>query len=228
MARERSYPQWGGRPRPPCRRQPATLYRAIGLCRLFAGRRARRPPHCNSVLLSLAFAFVVSSAFAQEPRAAALHLPDVELIDQDGIAHRFLPDLVQGRIALVSFVFTGCTTICSPVGANMGALDHLLGARTQHEVSLVSVTLDPFNDTPDVLKRWRDRFDDAAGWRVLTGEPRAVEALLHAMQADPADITSHDAFLWLGDPRSGTWRRVSSLAAPAELAKLVDQLAGQS
>ena len=152
----------------------------------------------------------------------------VELVDQDGTARHFLPDLVQGRIALVSFVFTGCTTICSPVGANMGALDHLLGARTQHEVSLVSVTLDPFNDTPDVLKRWRDRFDDAPGWRVLTGEPRAVEALLHAMQADPADIASHDAFLWLGDPRSGTWRRVSSLAAPAELAKLVDQLAGQS
>ena len=171
---------------------------------------------------------LTSTAHAQEPRAASLHLPDVELVDQDGVPHRFLPDLVQGRIALVSFVFTGCTTICSPVGANMGALDHLLGARTRHEVSLVSVTLDPFNDTPDVLKRWRDRFDDAPGWRVLTGEPRAVEAVLHAMQADPADITTHDAFLWLGDPRSGTWRRVSSLAAPAELEKLVDQLAGQS
>jgi protein SCO1/2 len=167
-------------------------------------------------------------ALAEEPRAASLHLPDVTLVDQDGAPQRFLPDLVQGRIALVSFVFTGCTTICSPVGANMAALDHLLGARTRREVSLVSVTLDPFNDTPEVLKAWRDKLDDAPGWRLLTGEPRAVEALLHAMQADPADIAAHDAFLWLGDPRTGTWRRVSSLAAPEELAKLVDQLAGAS
>jgi len=197
--------------------------------RLF-GQAAGKPSLSGGgfVWAAALLASLLSPASAQEPRAASLHLPDVELVDQDGASRRFLPDLVQGRIALVSFVFTGCTTICSPVGANMGALDRLLGARTRHEVSLVSVTLDPFNDTPDVLKKWRDQFDDGPGWRVLTGEPGTVEALLHAMQADPADIAAHDAFLWLGDPRSGTWRRVSSLAAPAELQKLVDQLAGQS
>jgi protein SCO1/2 len=179
-------------------------------------------------LLALALLTLVLPAAAADERSAILNLPDVELVDQDGVARRLLPDLIQGHIALVSFVFTGCTTICSPVGANMGALDHLLGDRTKHEVSLLSVTLDPFNDTPDELKKWRAQFDDAPGWRILTGEPRAVEAVLHAMQADPADISTHDAFLWLGDPRTGTWRRVSSLAAPAALAALVDQLAARS
>ena len=165
---------------------------------------------------------------ADDERAARLALPDVELVDQDGVARRLRPDLVEGRIALVSFVFTGCTTICSPVGANMGSLDRLLGARTGHEVSLFSVTLDPFNDTPAQLAKWRAPFDDGPGWRLMTGDPRAVEAVLHAMQADPADISTHDAFLWLGDPRTGTWRRVSSLADPATLVALVDRLAARS
>lgn len=181
-----------------------------------------------ALLLVLLLAYSPAGRADPDQRPARLVLPDVELVDQDGVAHRLIPDLVQGRIAVVSFVFTGCTTICSPVGANMGALDRLLGARTRHQVSLFSVTLDPDNDTPARLAAWRAPFDDAPGWRVLTGEPKAVQALLHAMQADPADIGAHDAFLWLGDPRTGTWRRVSSLADPATLAALIDQLAAGS
>jgi hypothetical protein len=46
--------------------------------------------------------------------------------------------------------------------------------------------------------------------------------------SDPADIASHDAFLWLGDPRTGSWRSVSSLADPAVLAALADARAGRS
>jgi protein SCO1/2 len=178
--------------------------------------------------LAIALLTGVGAGRADDERAARLALPDVELVDQDGVTRRLLPDLVEGRIALISFVFTGCTTICSPVGANMGALDRLLGARTGHEVSLFSITLDPFNDTPAQLAKWRGPFDGGPGWRLMTGDPRAVEAVLHAMQADPADISTHDAFLWLGDPRTGTWRRVSSLADPATLVALVDQLAARS
>ena len=192
-----------------------------------SGRCAGRAFLLLSILLAVLLAGS-GMARAEDERAARLVLPAIDLVDQDGMTRHLLPDLVQGRIVLVSFVFTGCTTICSPVGANMAALDRLLGARTSHEVSLMSVTLDPFNDTPAQLAQWRAKFDDGPGWRLLTGDPRKVEALLHAMQADPADIATHDAFLWLGDPRTGTWRRVSSLADPATLAALVDQLAARS
>lgn len=168
---------------------------------------------------------LVAGGAAADDRPAQLELPDVTLVDQDGVSRRLLKDLVRGRIAVVSFVFTGCTTICSPVGANMGALDRLLGTRTAREVSLFSVTLDPYNDTPAQLAKWRAKFDDAPGWRLLTGEPADVEALLHAMQADPAGIANHDGFLWVGDPKTGTWRRVSAFAEPKALAQVIDQLA---
>jgi protein SCO1 len=150
-----------------------------------------------------------------------LDLPNVSLIDQDGVPQRFVPALIEGKIAVVSFVFTGCTTICSPVGANMGALDRMLGARVGAEVSIVSITLDPFNDTPARLAVWRRQFDDRPGWRLLTGNPQQVDRLLHAMRQDTADIAQHDAFLWVGDPRTRTWTRVSSLASPDTLAALI-------
>ena len=184
----------------------------------------------SSALLRIwLFATIVGAvpAFGQQSTPGAgvlLDLPDVALVDQDGVRHRFAQDLARGKIVVVSFLFTGCTTICAPVGATMGALDTLLGARAGAEVSLLSVTLDPFNDTPARLAAWRGQFDDAPGWRLLTGDPDQVARVLHAMRQDSADIAQHDAFLWLGDPRTRTWTRVSSLAAPETLAALIARM----
>ena len=160
-------------------------------------------------------------------RAARLDLPNVDLVDQTGTPHRFVHDLIDGKIAVVSFVFTGCSTVCSPIGANMGALDEMLGRRVGAAVSLVSVTLDPFNDTPAQLAKWRAQFDSAPGWKLLTGDPDKVDRLLHAMRQGVGDITQHDALLWVGDPRSGDWTRVSALAAPDTLAAMIKHLEGE-
>ena len=176
-------------------------------------------------LLAL-LAFRLLPAFGQQATPAQpvqLDLPNVALVDQDGAPHHFVSDLIQGKIAVVSFVFTGCSTICSPVGANMGALDQMLHADVG-AVSLISVTLDPYNDTPLRLAAWRRQFDDAPGWRLLTGNPDQVDRVLHAMRQDTADIAQHDAFLWLGDPRTNTWTRVSSLAAPDTIAALIKRM----
>jgi protein SCO1/2 len=160
-------------------------------------------------------------------RPVRLDPPDVDLVDQTGATHRFVHDLIERKIAVVSFVFTGCSTICSPVGANMGALDEMLGRRVGAGVSLVSVTLDPFNDTPAQLAKWRAQFDRAPGWRLLTGDPGNVDRVLHAMRQDVADIAQHDAFLWVGDPRAQTWTRVSALAAPDALAAMIKHMEGE-
>jgi protein SCO1/2 len=153
-----------------------------------------------------------------------LDLPNISLVDQDGAPHRFAQDLIGGKVVVVSFLFTGCATICSPVGATMGALDKILGAKVGAEVSLLSVTLDPFNDTPTRLAAWRRHFDDESGWRLLTGDPDQVTRVLHAMRQDTPDIAQHDAFLWLGDPRSRRWTRVSSLASADMLAALIRRM----
>jgi protein SCO1/2 len=175
-------------------------------------------------------AFGVATAVGQPAtsgRPVRLDPPDVALVDQMGVPHRFVHDLIEGKIAVVSFVFTGCSTICSPIGANMGALDEMLGDRVGAGVSLVSVTLDPFNDTPAQLAKWRAQFDNAPGWRLLTGDPDKVDRVLHAMRQDTADIAQHDAFLWVGDPHTGTWTRMSALAAPGMLAALIEHMEGE-
>ena len=49
-------------------------------------------------------------------------IPDVELTDQDGRPVHVYSDLIRGRRVAMNFVFTTCTTICPPMGANFERL----------------------------------------------------------------------------------------------------------
>ena len=62
------------------------------------------------------------------------------------------------------------------------------------------------------------------GWRLLTGDPEQVNRVLHAMRQSDTDIAQHDAFLWVGDPHTKAWTRISSLAAPETIATLIRRM----
>jgi len=81
------------------------------------------------------------SLLAAPLRSAPLAIPDVALFDQNGKSVRFYSDLVKGKVVAMNFVFTSCTTICAPMGANFGALQAKLGNRK--DVALISVSIDP-------------------------------------------------------------------------------------
>lgn len=99
--------------------------------------------------------------------------PEFALVDQDGDSLR-AADL-QGEVWVASFVFTHCTGVCPLITARMAGLrdslaaDGLLG----EEVRLVSFSVDPARDTPEVLRGYAARFDGGppSEWAFLTGQP---------------------------------------------------------
>src|ERR1700674_2631413 len=137
--------------------------------------------------------------------------PDVPLVDQDGRAVHFYSDLVRGKRVAINFVFTTCTTICPPMGANFQQLQTLLGARAGADVRLLSVSIDPLTDTPERLKAWGARFHAGPGWTLLTGRKEEVDRLLKAMGLFTSDPGSHAPLLLLGDDAAGRWTRVDGL-----------------
>jgi len=154
--------------------------------------------------------------------------PDVELVDQDGRRTHLYSDLVRGKRVAINFVFTTCTTICPPMGANFERLQALLGARAGADVRLVSISIDPATDTPERLKAWGARFHAGPGWTLLTGPREELDRLLKAMGVFTADRASHSPVLLLGDDRTGRWTRAYGLAPPAEIVRLLDGLAAAS
>jgi protein SCO1/2 len=155
----------------------------------------------------------------------ALNVPDVPLVDQDGKPVRFYTDLVKDRVVAVNFVFTSCTTICPPMGANFAKLQKILSARAGREVQLISVSVDPGTDTPERLKAWGAKFGAGPGWTLVTGDRNQVTLLLKALGVYTANISDHSPLVLLGDDARHRWTRAYGLAAPAKLAELIDQIA---
>src|SRR5690349_11823996 len=77
--------------------------------------------------------------------AGSAGIADVLVRTQDGRELRFARDLVRGRIVAINFIFTGCSTVCSLMGASFASVQTLLGDSAA-QVSLLSVSIDPLGD----------------------------------------------------------------------------------
>lgn len=152
-------------------------------------------------------------------------IPDVELLDQDGRAVRFYTDLVKGKVVVVNFIFTTCTTICPPLGATFARVQRELGARTGRDVHFISISVDPATDTPERLKAWGAKFHAAEGWTLVTGRKPQVDELLRALGAATASPADHSPTVLVGNDAAGQWTRAYGIARPAVLVGLIDAAA---
>jgi protein SCO1/2 len=83
----------------------------------------------------------------------------------------------------MDFVFTTCTGPCPAMSAGMAELqDDLVGK----PLRLVSVSVDPGHDTPEVLAAYAQAFDaDPEQWLFLTGAEEQVVQLAASIHMTP-------------------------------------------
>jgi protein SCO1/2 len=92
--------------------------------------------------------------------------PDFTLLNSEGQTVT-RADLL-GKIWIADFIFTRCAGPCPELSARMRGLQYATAARP--EVRLVSICLDPENDTPAALAHYAKRFQaDPDRWWFLTG-----------------------------------------------------------
>ncbi|WP_369899842.1 SCO family protein [Bacillus manliponensis] len=96
-----------------------------------------------------------------------MDLEDFSYINQNG--EKFGKKDLKGKVWVSDFIFTNCTTVCSPMTANMAKLQKM--AKDEGlDVEFVSFSVDPEVDSPEVLKTFVERFtDDTSNWNLLTG-----------------------------------------------------------
>lgn len=100
-------------------------------------------------------------------------VPDFALVDQTGKTVRL--SQFRGEPVAVTFAYTRCpvATACPMTMTKFAKLDAAL-AREKFG-RLLSITVDPQNDTPAVLRDFASRIGaDPRRWRFLTGDPAAV------------------------------------------------------
>jgi protein SCO1/2 len=163
-----------------------------------------------------ALASLRESSFAAEPsRLAVIHdAPDFSLPTQDGGTLK-MSDL-KGKVCLVSFVFTTCNGTCPATTHRMGQVQAALKERGLKGVRLLSITLDPARDTPEVLRKYMALYDiEPANWTFLSGQKDRVNKVVAAwgMWARPAanGQLDHPSRVFLVD-KKGRIREIYSLS----------------
>jgi protein SCO1 len=99
--------------------------------------------------------------------------PAFSLTTQDST--RLSLEQLQGKVVVVTFIYTSCADTCPLLTAKMAGLQTRLGTDFGSKVFFVAITVDPEQDTPVVLKRYAETHGvDLAGWAFLTGTPSEI------------------------------------------------------
>ena len=93
--------------------------------------------------------------------------PDFLLTNQDSIL--ISNDDMVGKVYVLEFFFTRCPDICIEMNQNMKLLDEEFG--DSNDFGIISITIDPNNDTPSILKKYSEALDvKSQNWHFLTGQ----------------------------------------------------------
>jgi protein SCO1 len=96
------------------------------------------------------------------------------LTDQDG--RTFTEASLDGKVWVAAFLFTRCPTVCPEMVRRMRGLQEQAKARGV-PLELVSFSVDPENDTPEVLRAYATAQGlDTRNWRFLTGDSAVIRA----------------------------------------------------
>ena len=158
----------------------------------------------------LLFAAVIVSACSNYKFKATTHY---EVEDFQVTNHRGeevgLEDF-KGKPWLAMFIFTNCTTVCTPMTYNMTEVQHELIDRGVEDYNIVAFSVDPATDKPAVLTDYLKRYDvpDESKWNLLTGyDQKFIEQFalnsfktLVRMPTDPKDNqVLHQSLFFLVD-----------------------------
>jgi protein SCO1/2 len=168
----------------------------------------------SSSLFSLGLAFLImSGGLSVVAEAAKPVIPDVEVIDQDGLSHRLYSDLIKGKTVAITFLYTSCKTSCPAMTGLFGAVQHKLQGDAHLPVTLLSISVDPVTDRPAQLKAVANKFGAKPGWYFLTGSSPDITRVLAAFEAKSPQQAAHPSVILVGNDANGQWARHFGLAS---------------
>ena len=150
-------------------------------------------------------------------------LPKIQLVRQDGKTVQLQDELSDGRVVVLSFIYTSCTAICPMTSQTIYRLQGKLGADID-KVHLVSISIDPEQDTPAILTQYAEKYHASKYWDHYTGTEEASISVQKAMEAYRGDKMNHapTTFIWSG--KGNAWVRIDGFASADDLQLEVQHL----
>lgn len=157
---------------------------------------------------------------------SALYIPDFKLVDRNG--EEFDDTYLDGKYTIVDFFYTSCPLICPGMSAVMRDIQY---ATEGTDIQLLSISIDPEVDTPQVLKNYANGFKaDPARWKFGRGTVDMTQILLMGVGFELGALNTEDGFRNIDHPSSillvGPDRHVIGLyrySDPDEVQELIEK-----
>ncbi len=143
-------------------------------------------------------------------------VPQVKLVRADGKTVSLAEELNDGRPVVLNFIFTTCTTICPLMSQTFARLEKLLGPE-RDKVHLVSITLDPEEDTPARLTEYARSLHAGPEWQYYTGTVQAIKAAEMAFGLYIGNKMTHTPLTLLRVAPGKPWLRINGFATADDL-----------
>ena len=163
------------------------------------------------------------SALRQRTVSSYGAVPGFQLSNQNG--QPFGSAQLAGKIWIADFIYTTCPGPCPMLSSRMSELQKPL---EKTDVRLVSFSVDPQKDTPEVLRRYAEKLQAEPGrWDFLTGPKSAIYKISHdgfklavSDGSDAQGIPVHSTRMVLVD-RHGQIRGYYDATEPEAITKLL-------
>ncbi|MGB3210810.1 MAG: SCO family protein [Desulforhopalus sp.] len=150
-------------------------------------------------------------------------VPDVTLLDQEGREVQLKSYFDTDKPILLDFIYGTCTTICPVLSVGFAYFQKKLGPNLD-QVRMVSISIDPDNDTPELMKEYLQKYGAQPGWDALTGKREDVIQVLMAFDAYVANKMNHYPLTILRAPGEKEWVRIYGMLSASDLISEHEQL----
>jgi len=189
-----------------------------------------------------ALSFALAPALAHDADAHAHHhmtgpetmrsvvdyaVPELKLVRDDGKAVDLRSEIGDAQPVVLNFVYTTCTSVCPLTSQTFADLQRRLGAASER-VNLISISIDPEQDTPARLHEYARKFGAGPQWHFYTGTLAASVAAQRAFNVYRGSKMDHAPVTLVRTARSARWTRIDGFATADQLlAELRDSVAAR-
>ena len=167
-------------------------------------------------LLAMAFTPLCLMAETKYEIIVSIHdyiVPDVKVIRQEGKKLDLLTELDDGRPVILNFVFASCSAICPMLSHTFSSIQTALN-KAGKPFHLVSISIDPENDTPAILTEYAKKFKAKhSNWDFYTSSMETSINLQKAFDAYRGDKMNHSAIILMRAKPGKRWHRLEGFAS---------------
>lgn len=143
-------------------------------------------------------------------------IPDIMLVNKEGGPVSIVSELDTDAPVLLNFIFTTCTVVCPVTSQTFSRVQTELMAHGER-FRMISISIDPEQDTPDRLRNYAEKYNAGAEWHFLTGGLEASQLVQKAFNAYRGSKMNHVPVTYLRTKRGDRWLRYDGFISAGSL-----------